>query len=429
MRTSFSIAGAALALAVASEASSQSLAERVSSIGDGRIQFTFAARPGVCGNGRGFIAIGSDTRIGSYSVDDGIIRESCDGGPVRVVVSRADGMIIALETSVGAPPATARESEARDLGLIAAREAAEYLLSVAAQSEGRPSRDAIMPAVLADGADVWQRLVALARDAARPRETRTTALTWLGRASGDLDAAPVRGVTAALVGIAGDRESPRPVREQAVSTLSRLPGGDGVPALMEMVGDAADPWLRRRAMTSLAGSGDPRVRVFLRQVAARDGVDDEVRYAAIRGLGGSYTTAQDMAFLRQTFARMTSSTAKDAVLAAAGEAGGRDNFLFLVNVAANPTETPTTRRRALQVAGREEAPIADLVALYGRVDGDLKEELISIYAKRSEAAAVDQLIQIARADEDRSLRRRAISALSKSEDPRVIAVLREIIVP
>ena len=47
-----------------------------------------------------------------------------------------------------------------------------------------PSRDAIMPAAIADSADVWQPLLAIARDAARPRETRTTALTWVGRAAG-----------------------------------------------------------------------------------------------------------------------------------------------------------------------------------------------------------------------------------------------------
>jgi HEAT repeat protein len=286
-----------------------------------------------------------------------------------------------------------------------------------------------MPAAIADSADVWQPLIAIARDAARPRETRTTALTWVGRAAGEMNAAPSEQVAGALVSLAGDQDAPRPVREQAMSTLSRLPRGEGVPALVQMVNNQGDTWLGRRAMSALANSGDPRAREFLRQVAGRDSGDEEIRYTAIRGIGGSYTTGQDMAFLRQLFPRITNPTAKDAVISAAADQGGRENVQFLLNVTANPTESATIRRRALQSAGRAEAPIGDLTALYARVDQALREDLINIYSRRTEAAAIDRLIEIAKTDEDASLRRKAISALSRSDDPRVVAALRQIIVP
>ena len=429
MRTHIAAAGAAVAI-IAPSAVAQSLADRVNSAGEGQIQFSYAARPGVCGNGRSFISIGGNTFIGSYTSNDGVVREACDGGGVRVVINRAGGTITAVETFVGVPaPGSVPPSGARDLGRVGARQAAEYLLSLAARSEGRPSRDAIMPAAIADSADVWQPLLAIARDAARPRETRTTALTWVGRAAGDLRAAPIAPVAAALVSLAGDQDAPRPVREQAMSTLSRFPRGEGVPALIQMVNSEADTWLGRRAMSSLASSGDPRAREFLRQIASRDNVDEEIRYTAIRGIGGNYTTGQDMAFLRQLFPRITDPTAKDAVISAAADQGGRENVQFLLNVTANPTESATIRRRALQSAGRAEAPIGDLVGLYARVDRTLREELINIYSRRTEAVATDRLIEIAKAEEDQSLRRKAITALSRSDDPRVVAALRQIIVP
>ena len=59
----------------------------------------------------------------------------------------------------------------------------------------------------------------------------------------------------------------------------------------------------------------------------------------------------------------------------------------------------------------------------------MKESLITIYGSRTETAAVDKLISIAKTDEDSVLRRRAISRLSTSKDPRAAAALKEIVVP
>ena len=61
------------------------------------------------------------------------------------------------------------------------REAADYLLSLAATVDGRPGRDAIGPAMLADSATVTPQLLAIARDQSRARETRSSAINWLSR--------------------------------------------------------------------------------------------------------------------------------------------------------------------------------------------------------------------------------------------------------
>jgi hypothetical protein len=430
-RVSVAALGAALITAFAPRAGAQSLADRVSSGGDGAVQFSFSARPGVCGNGRSFVSIGSNTYIGSYNMVDGAVRESCTAGPVRVVVSRAGPVITSVETYVGAPAGEAPPTgpAARDLGKVPAREAAAYLLSLAAKLEGRPGKDAIMPAVLADSADVWQPLLAIARDAARPRETRTSALSWLGRAANDLGAAPSGQVASALVALAGDENAERTIRERAMSTLSSLPRGEGIPALIQMVSSGNDYWLANKAMSTIASSGDPRAREFLRTIADRANINEEVRLTAIRGIGRSYATAQDAAFLRQLYSKYPSAAIKESVISSVASAGGRENLQFIMNIAGNPAEPIEVRRRALSAASSAEAPIGDFVALYARADRPMKEALISIYGSRTESAATDKLISIAKTDEDMTLRRRAISRLSQSKDPRAAATLKEIIVP
>jgi HEAT repeat protein len=423
--------GAALLGAIGPTATAQSLADRVSSGGDGAVQFSFAARPGVCGNGRSFVSIGANTYIGSYNMVNGSVRESCDAGPVRVVISRAGSTITSVETFVGSPADAALPTgpTARDLGRVSAREAASYLLSLASRLEGRPGRDAIMPAVLADSADIWQPLLAVARDAGRSRETRTQALSWLGRAAGDLGAAPSGQLATALVALAGDENTERTIRERAMSTLSNLPRGEGIPALIQMVSSGSDIWLGTKAMSTIASSGDPRAREFLRTIADRANINEDIRLTAIRGIGRSYATSQDAAFLRQLYSKYPSPAIKESVISSVADAGGRDNIQFIMSVAGNPAEPIEIRRKALSAASRAEAPISDMVALYARADRPMKEALIGIYGSRTETAAMDKLISIAKTDEDTVLRRRAISRLSASKDPRVAAALKEIIVP
>ena len=57
----------------------------------------------------------------------------------------------------------------------------------------------------------------------------------------------------------------------------------------------------------------------------------------------------------------------------------------------------------------------------------MKQSLIGIYLRNGERAAVDKLISIVKGEENLSVRRNAISQLSKSDDPRVKQVLQEIV--
>ncbi|MEJ7809301.1 MAG: HEAT repeat domain-containing protein [Gemmatimonadaceae bacterium] len=418
------LAGCVFASAAAPHlAGAQSLAQRIAQAPDGLVQFTYAARPGVCGNGRSFISTGDGNFIGSFNgyIGDVSRNGACEPGPVRVVLNRADRTVIDIDTYVG-PPSMA--PGAADLGKVSPSDAADYLLSIAARTEGKPSRDAIFPATLADGAAIAPALLAIARDRDRPRETRRSALSALARD----DAGGGERMTSALVAIARDDTDNQDVRKQALSVLSRSERGDGVPALMELTRAGTDMWLVREATLSLARSGDPRSRQFLRSAAQREDLPEELRVAALKGIGGSYATSQDAEFLRGIYPRLTSDQAKEAVISSVTEMGGAESARWLLALARNADEPIKLRRRAVQSAAKAGAPAADIVRLYDSAnDPQIKEVLIDAYASGGDRAGVDKLLSIAKTEGDRNLRRRAITRLSRSDDPRVKQVLQEIV--
>jgi HEAT repeat protein len=392
------------------------------------VHFTFAAREGVCGNGRSFISVGSDVHIGSYSMSDGRLTEACERGPVCVVLDRADGGVIDVNTYVGRVrgESASAADEGTNLGTARAAEAAQYLLGLAATVDGKPGRDAILPAVLADSVDVTPQLLAIARDETRPRETRRTAISWAGRQP-DVGGAAAR-VAEALVRIARNENDNNAVRQQALNTLARLDHGAGIPALMELARAGSDTWLTRESIQALAHSGDPRARGYLRSIVERADLPDELLAIAIRGVGREFATPRDAALLRQVFPKLTSERTKHSVIGTLAELGGGENERWLLGVARDENERHSTRQHALRQARRAGAPIGDLVALYDRTnDPRMKEILISVYAESGDKAATDKLLAILSSEENPALRRRVIHQLSRSDDPRVKAALRKIV--
>lgn len=405
-------------------AGAQNLAQRIASAPDGAVQFTYAARPGVCGNGRSYYSINGSMWFGS--MNDNVLRsDPCQPGPVRVVLGRAGKEIVDVNVFVGptqSSPGTA------DLGAVPARDAAEYLLSLAAKVDGRPGRDAITPAMLADSATVTPQLLAIARDQARARETRSSAISWLNRAADERGGVSPGQLAKALGDIAKDENDNQQVRQSALSVLSRQENGEGVPTLIDISRSTQDIWLGKQALSTLARSGDPRARTYLRTAVQRDDLNDDMRVAAIRGIGRDYATSQDAEFLRGLYTKLPSEKTKDAVLESMGEMGGTANAKWLLTIAANNDESLRLRRRAVQLSERAGTAIGELAQLYDRVDDpQMKDAIISTLSNNGTKASTDKLLAIAKTDQNYSMRRRAVNALGRSEDPRVKEALKDIV--
>lgn len=417
---------AAASVVVTLPVGAQSLASRVAAVRDGRVQFTYAARPGVCGNGRTYIQTGPNSYDGEFwgSINEVTRLDPCIAGPVRVVLDRGAGAVVSIKTYVGPPT---RDPGASDVGRVPAQQAADYLLELARTSEGRAGREAILPAMLADSANTSDPLLAIARDRDLPRETRSTAIAWTGRSVDGQTAIPAS-VIDALVKLARDEDDNVQIRQQALRSLGRLEHAAGVPALIDLTRTGDQQWMRREALSALARSGDPRARDVLRATIEKGDASDELLSTAIRSLGTQYATAKDAQFLRGVYPKLGGERAKDAVLTSLADMGGAENTKWLLGIASSADESSNIRRRALQAAVRAGVPTSELIKMYDNTtDPQMKEALLSQFGQNGDRAAVDKLIAIAKNDESMNVRRRAISQLSRSDDPRVRDLLRGIV--
>ncbi len=395
------------------------LRSRVEGSGDGRSQFRFAARSDVCGWGNS-VQIGRSTFIssgGTNVIDD----RPCRRGPVVVRVTRAGGQVVGVEVEV----APEHQPEGvTDLGAVSASAAAEYLLDLAGRAEGRPAREAVYPAVLADSATVWPALLTLGKNRDLARTVRQSAISWLGRELDRVPSADGQRISAALVALAVDAEETQNIRQQALSVLARNQRAD-LAALTRMA-TGNDAWLRQHAIQALANSGDPRARDFLRTALADPSLTDPLRVAVIRGIGGQYATGRDLELLRTRYTTLSSVEAKKAVISAVAEQGGPANMQWLLAIAAD-TEAPSElRSQATEAAQRAGATTAQLTRLYEQSpDRRGKEAAMSALFRNGDRAAVDALVRMARTETDPTLRKSLISRLARLDDERVKALLKE----
>ena len=130
------IEGLILAItAAATPLAGQALERRVAGAPDGNVQFHFAARAGVCGNGTTVLRVDAGGGY-YYSSGSDLNRDQCTAGPVRVVVARIGKEIVRIETHAG--PLAADATDGTNLGAVASGEASKWLLGLATSLEGRP---------------------------------------------------------------------------------------------------------------------------------------------------------------------------------------------------------------------------------------------------------------------------------------------------
>jgi hypothetical protein len=227
----------------------QSIASRVAAAKDGKVRFTFPAKPEVCGYNNS-ISRGGSNRM-NWSSDESADVEydrECSPGPVRMVLWVDNGRVTKLRTYVGGSWRAA--SGVTDLGAVSSKDATDYLLMLASTDGGPVGREAVMPMTLADGVVVWPGLFQLVRNDDRPLSTRKQAMFWLGSAAGD----HLVGTRAYLA----KEDDMTEVKKSAVFALSQRRNGEAVPALIEVARNNRDPEVRKSALFWLGQTMDPR---------------------------------------------------------------------------------------------------------------------------------------------------------------------------
>ncbi|HZA50366.1 MAG TPA: HEAT repeat domain-containing protein [Myxococcaceae bacterium] len=232
------------------------------------------------------------------------------------------------------------------------------------------------------------------------------------------------------------RNDPDPdVRRDAILWLSKMPGDQTV-ATLEELARTGDGRVQRASVRALVEHASPRARQALRSLVEGQDVPESVRSEAISTLGDTKrATDEDAAWLRAVYARLDSDRLKEKVVAAIARLGGPENEAWVMAFVRNANEPIKVRSEALahlasSRSRRERAPVdvAVLVRMYDALEErELRERLIQSFARRNEPQATDKLLEIARSGTDPRLRRTAISALTRKDDPRTQKLLLEII--
>jgi hypothetical protein len=209
----------------------------------------------------------------------------------------------------------------------------------------------------------------------------------------DLGAVPVREAVEYFLGLA--------------NTMSGKPAGEAIFA------------------TTLADSVQVAQPLF--SIAKNESRPDDLREKAIFWLG-QQRAPEGGQYLRSLYPRVSDPGIKDKIIFSISQQRDDESAKWLVGLAGNQSESMELRKKALFWAGQTGESLDRLVSMYGRMqEREMKEQMIFVFSQRHERAALDKLMDIAKNDPDRSLRKKAMFWLGQSRDERVTAFLSDIV--
>ncbi len=217
------------------------------------------------------------------------------------------------------------------------------------------------------------------------------------------------------------------VRADALRFLAAMPGDQPITTIEEMARTPGNEQLQRAAIAALGRSDSPRARQSLHNIIERTDLSETLRATALASVDPEHS-GDNGAYIRSIYPRLDTPRLKAEALRSVARIGGPENDQFLLSIVRNQNEPSDVRAAALRSVGRTTIPIADLTKMYDAADDRrLREQLIGLFARRDEPQATDKLMDIARDGTDPDMRRYAISALSRKNDPRTKKLLLEII--
>jgi len=221
----------------------------------------------------------------------------------------------------------------------------------------------------------------------------------------------------------------RETREQAVFWLSQAPGDRAVAVLEQILKTSTDEGVQNNALFALSQKNDSRAQQAVRDYASSKDAPHNLREQAIFWLG--QRRGEDNAqFLKQLFARSPDEDTQQKILYSLSQMRGFGNEQWIIDQAVNTKNGMEVRKNALFWAAQSGGvDAARLGGLYDRApEREFKKQVIfSLSQKSRTTEAVDKLIDIAKNEKDRELRKEAIFWLGQSHDPRAMKALQDLI--
>jgi TolA-binding protein len=231
--------------------------------------------------------------------------------------------------------------------------------------------------------------------------------------------------TSVLAGVARNDPSVD-VRVEAIGVIARLANEDGV-AVLEELTRSDDERIQRAAVRALVRHPSARARTSIRSLVERDDVSERLRSEALSAFDAERATADDVAWLRALYGKVTTSSLRARTLSAITRIGGPEVDQWLATLARDDNQPSEIRATAMRRIGQTMS-VADLGRLYDSATQQrFRSEIINVLGKRKEDAATDKLIDIIKNGTDPTLRRSAINAVVNKNDARAQQLLLEII--
>lgn len=223
------------------------------------------------------------------------------------------------------------------------------------------------------------------------------------------------------------------IRGDAWGLIGRVGGDQAIPLLEEALRTVNDERTQRSIISALGNVDSDRSRMAVRAIIERSDAPERIRADAVMTLGRTRNermpSAEEFTYLRQLYGKTESARIREAVLSAVSRVPTAENQAFLLGIVRNQNEPASLRSTALQrLVQHDSYKVDDIARLYEVADArSLREQVLYALSRRNEPEAVDKMIEIARKDTDPQIRRTAISLLSRSKNPRAIALLQELI--
>ncbi len=220
------------------------------------------------------------------------------------------------------------------------------------------------------------------------------------------------------------------VREQAVFWMANVPTEEATSMLIELAKKGDDLELRKRAVYSLSRSKSPRAASTLREIILDSNVDVELRSEALNSyMTGPGRTADDaLSFLKDAYGRADDNRFRQRVLYTVAQRRNDESRAFLVDVAQNAKESLEIRRIAISSLSNAGITAQQVAQIYDRSpEVDLRKQVMATLMSLKDNAGLDKMLDIGRNEKNVELRKQALSLMSRSKDPRVMALFAEII--
>ena len=219
----------------------------------------------------------------------------------------------------------------------------------------------------------------------------------------------------------------RSVREKAVFWLGQVHSERAVVELERIATSSSDMELREKAIFALHEHDSPRAAALLRRLAESEQTPESVREKAIFWIG-QRESQENAEFLRALFGKARSDELKKKILFSLSQMDGYGNDRWLLGIALDEAHSSEVRGHALWTAGEAGIPGSELATVYDRIsDREVKEKLIWVMSESRDRVATDKLMEIARRDPDREMRKKALFWLGQKNDPRVKQLLVDIL--